>query len=155
VCEVCDHIEASAKAVEKLALGLGIRLQEATLPEMPYTCPYCLRVEYRKLGGFNLSERVLLERFHAAIEGGTLFCAPENAMLQDELQAAFDRVARAEWGEHYAALRALTNEQDRTLRSLCVGRTPRRVYLCRVRGCQCLHAKTEEEWYRAMRGRAA
>lgn len=120
--------------IRELAARLGVHLSEAFSPEMAFPCYYCFRVEYIKVGEFGSSERVLCERLHAAFDAGTL-CAPANSTLREEFGAACDRLSRAEWGEHFMALRALTEEHGRQLEQVCARLTPRKMYLCRIFVC--------------------
>jgi len=101
---------------------------------------------------FNLSERVLYERMRSVYPAGTL-CLPENRSLWDELTAAFDRIAREKYGEHYDQYREAQNIFHGELAETSARRAPRTIYLCRVPGCTCAYPKTEDEWRRRVEAR--
>lgn len=151
-CEVCEAISRSEARTLELEARLGII--EPKVPPVPFqtNCGWCLRPVTVDLCDFNLGERVLYERMRAVYPAGTL-CLPENKALWDELTAAFDRIAREKYGDHYDQYREVQNVYLNELAEISTRRAPRTIYLCRVPGCSCSHPKTEGEWHRRVQTR--
>jgi hypothetical protein len=88
----------------------------------------------------------------AVYPAGTL-CLPENKTLYDELTAAFERVEREVYGEHYETLRETFDIFLDELAEISTRRAPRLKYICRVSGCACTYPKTLDEYNRRLKVR--
>lgn len=145
-CEVCDLVDDYAKRAVTIRRELGIPVSnpQGRAPWL-HTCPWCLRQVDTDIGDFTLSERVLFERRDAAGEQGRV-CAPENATLDDEIDAAVERVQRKLYGPHYETGAHLLERFKAEIDRIVERRVPRFHYLCRVEGCACGYPKTEEEF---------
>jgi len=144
-CEVCEAIERSKIRFEELIKRLGIVERKRTPALMKVECKWCLRLVELDLSFCNVSERVLWERMVSAFPAGTL-CLPENKTLRDELNAAFERVAREKYGKHYDEYREIDNIYLDELAEISQRRVPRFHYVCRVKDCACSYPKDEAEY---------
>lgn len=154
-CEVCEASNEFARRVQEFLEAHNIkRLETQPSDILTIACAWCLRPVRVSLIGFTLSERVLYERMDAVYEAGTL-CEPGNATLHSELDAAFKRLSQEWYGEHAGEYEQLVEECSQKIDEIAARKAPRKIYLCRVPGCECQYPKTEEEWHRNVQRRLA
>lgn len=151
-CEVCDAIDRCAKRVVELQYQLGIESDKRAPVIKHFRCAWCLRDTVLDVVEYTEEERALVDRIEEGYANGT-YCADPS--LWDELAAAFDRVDREKYGAHYDRFREIYDACNAEIEEVMTRRAPRNLYLCRVPGCSCNSPKTEAEWLRNVRYRAA
>lgn len=88
------------------------------------------------------SEWALFEAMDTAYTDGTLCLHPT---LISDIEAAYERVSRRDFGAHYDEYRALSDERSAIFEEVCSKRLPRWHYFCRIPYCQCDYPKSADE----------
>jgi hypothetical protein len=140
-CPVCDLQARLEARIEEFERSIGITPTRPRPCDVAYgPCSWCLRPREINLTDHSISERALWEKWDALHDAG-LRCAHKD--VKAELDAMLEATGRRKYGEHYDTYAAMLDEFSSSLRGL--RGIPKRIYLCRVPGCQCNYAKTLEE----------